>query len=333
MATYEDIAKSIKKRALKSVYLIAGDEPLFIDQLAELFLSEVIPADEQDFNLSVLYGADVSARDILLDALRFPMMGERVLVLVKEAQQVRDIEQIASHINDLPQSTCLVLCYKKKPDKRKSLYKTLQAEDTVYESTRIYDSKIPDFITKSFSTKGLSIDQRTASLMAEATGNDLEKILGEVDKITLALQGKTQIITPEIIEYYVGVSKEYNNFELLSALVKRDAQRAWRIAFYFAANERSHPIQITLATLFGFFSNLMAVYYLNQPNERTIAEALKLSPYAARDYDQARRVYSAAQVYAIVHHLRMIDAASKGVDANLPTSELYKELVATILSV
>ena len=314
MATYEDIAKSIKKRALKSVYLIAGDEPLFIDQLAELFLSEVIPADEQDFNLSVLYGADVSARDILLDALRFPMMGERVLVLVKEAQQVRDIEQIASHINDLPQSTCLVLCYKKKPDKRKSLYKTLQAEDAVYESTRIYDSKIPDFITKSFSTKGLSIDQRTASLMAEATGNDLEKILGEVDKITLALQGKTQIITPEIMEYYVGVSKEYNNFELLSALVKRDAQRA-------------------LATLFGFFSNLMAVYYLKQPNERTIAEALKLSPYAARDYDQARRVYSAAQVYAIVHHLRMIDAASKGVDANLPTSELYKELVATILSV
>ena len=169
--------------------------------------------------------------------------------------------------------------------------------------------------------------------MAEATGNDLEKILGEVDKIALALQGKTQIITPEIIEYYVGVSKEYNNFELLSALIKRDAQRAWRIAFYFAANERSHPIQITLATLFGFFSNLMAVYYLKQPNERTIAEALKLSPYAARDYDQARRVYSAAQVYAIVHHLRMIDAASKGVDANLPTSELYKELVATILSV
>ena len=320
MATYDDIAKAIKKGALQPVYLLAGDEPLYIDRLAELFLTKVIPEDERDFNLTVLYGAEVTSRDILLDALRFPMMGERVLVLVREAQQVRDLDQIASHLDDLPQSTCLVLCYKKKPDK------------AVYESTKIYDSKVPDFIVRTFAEHHLTIDQRTAFLMAEATGNDLEKILGEVGKLALALEGKSSIVRPEDIEYYVGVSKEYNNFELLSSLIKRDSARAYRIAFYFAANERSHPIQVTLATLFGFFSNLMAVYYIPQPNERSIAEALKISPYAAKDYDLARRSYTASQVFAIVHHLRMVDAASKGVDASLQASELYKELVSLILS-
>ena len=332
MATYDDIAKAIKKGALQPVYLLAGDEPLYIDRLAELFLAKVIPEEERDFNLTVLYGAEVTSRDILLDALRFPMMGERVLVLVREAQQVRDLDQIASHLDDLPQSTCLVLCYKKKPDKRKSLYKTLNERKAVYESTKIYDSKVPDFIVRTFAEHGLTIDQRTAFLMAEATGNDLEKILGEVGKIALALEGKSTIVRPEDIEYYVGVSKEYNNFELLSSLIKRDSARAYRIAFYFAANERTHPIQVTLATLFGFFSNLMAVYYIPQPNERSIAEALKISPYAAKDYDLARRSYTASQVFAIVHHLRMVDAASKGVDASLPASELYKELVSLILS-
>ena len=187
MATYDDIAKAIKKGALQPVYLLAGDEPLYIDRLAELFLTKVIPEEERDFNLTVLYGAEVTSRDILLDALRFPMMGERVLVLVKEAQQVRDLDQIASHLDNLPQSTCLVLCHKKKPDKRKTLYKTLNERKAVYESSKIYDSKVPDFIVRTFAEHGLTIDQRTAFLMAEATGNDLEKILGEVGKIALAL--------------------------------------------------------------------------------------------------------------------------------------------------
>ena len=331
MPTYDDIIRALKQRRPQRVYLLTGDEPLFIDQIASFATSHLIPEEEQDFNQTILYGGDVSARDILLEALRFPMMGSQVLVLVREAQQVRDLDLLAPHLSELPESTCLILCYKKKADKRKALYKSASVLDAVYESPRMYDSKIPDFIIKSFAARQLSIDPRTAHLMADATGNDLEKILQEIDKIAIATSGKTRTITPELIEYYVGISKEYNNFELLSALLRRDAGRAYRIAFYFAANERNHPIQMTLSTLFGFFSNLMAVYYLPNPQEQSIATLLGVQAFVARDY-LARRNYSAAQTFAIIHNLRLVDAYSKGVDASIPSSELYSELISRILS-
>ena len=333
MPTYDEIIRSLKQRKPQRVYLLAGDEPLFIDQIASFATKELIPAEEQDFNQSILYGAEVNARTILLEALRFPMMGSQVLVLVREAQQVRDLDTLAAHLDELPESTCLILCYKKKADKRKALYKAISERGGVFESTKMYDSKIPDFIIKSFTARQLDIDPRTAHLMADSTGNDLEKILNEVEKIALALSEKgTRTVTPEVIEYYIGVSKEYNNFELLTALIRRDAVRAYRIALYFASDERNHPIQMTLSTLFGFFSNLMAVYYIAQPNERSIASLLGVQPFVARDYDLARRGYSAAQTFAIIHQIRLIDAYSKGVDANIPTSQLYSELVSRILA-
>ena len=333
MPTYDEIIRSLKQRKPQRVYLLAGDEPLFIDQIASFVAKELIPAEEQDFNQSILYGAEVNARTILLEALRFPMMGSQVLVLVREAQQVRDLDTLAAHLDELPESTCLILCYKKKADKRKALYKAISERGGFFESTKMYDSKIPDFIIKSFAARQLDIDPRTAHLMADSTGNDLEKILNEVEKIALALSEKgTRTVTPEVIEYYIGVSKEYNNFELLTALIRRDAARAYRIALYFASDERNHPIQMTLSTLFGFFSNLMAVYYITQPNERSIASLLGVQPFVARDYDLARRGYSAAQTFAIIHQIRLIDAYSKGVDANIPTSQLYSELVSRILA-
>ena len=333
MPTYDEIIRSLKQRKPQRVYLLAGDEPLFIDQIASFAAKELIPAEEQDFNQSILYGAEVKAHTILLEALRFPMMGSQVLVLVREAQQVRDLDTLAAHLDELPESTCLILCYKKKADKRKALYKAISERGGVFESTKMYDSKIPDFIIKSFAARQLDIDPRTAHLMADSTGNDLEKILNEVEKIALALSEKgTRTVTPEVIEYYIGVSKEYNNFELLTALIRRDAARAYRIALYFASDERNHPIQMTLSTLFGFFSNLMAVYYIAQPNERSIASLLGVQPFVARDYDLARRGYSAAQTFAIIHQIRLIDAYSKGVDANIPTSQLYSELVSRILA-
>ena len=333
MPTYDDIIRALKQRRPQRVYLLTGDEPLFIDQIASFATSHLIPEEEQDFNQTILYGGDVSARDILLEALRFPMMGSQVLVLVREAQQVRDLDQLAPHLSELPESTCLILCYKKKADKRKALYKAISERGGFFESTKMYDSKIPDFIIKSFAARQLDIDPRTAHLMADSTGNDLEKILNEVEKIALALSERgTRTVTPEVIEYYIGVSKEYNNFELLTALIRRDAARAYRIALYFASDERNHPIQMTLSTLFGFFSNLMAVYYIAQPNERSIASLLGVQPFVARDYDLARRGYSAAQTFAIIHQIRLIDAYSKGVDANIPTSQLYSELVSRILA-
>ena len=197
MPTYDEIIRSLKQRKPQRVYLLAGDEPLFIDQIASFAAKELIPAEEQDFNQSILYGAEVNARTILLEALRFPMMGSQVLVLVREAQQVRDLDTLAAHLDELPESTCLILCYKKKADKRKALYKAISERGGVFESTKMYDSKIPDFIIKSFAARQLDIDPRTAHLMADSTGNDLEKILNEVEKIALALSEKgTRTVTP-----------------------------------------------------------------------------------------------------------------------------------------
>lgn len=332
MPTYDEIVRHIKKRTLSRAYLLWGEEGLFIDKLAETFATSLIPEEERDFNQTVLYGHDVEARDIVREAMRFPMMGEKHLVLVREAQMVKDLEAVAPYIAELPETTCLVLCYKKKADKRRALYKTIEAEGGSYESSKIYDSKVPDFIIKSCSAAGLQIEPRTAYIMAEHTGNDLEKILSEIDKLSIALSARGErFVTADVVERYVGISKEYNNFELLRAIIERDAARAFRIVYYFAANEKNYPIQMTLPVLFNYFSSLMAVYYLPQINERAVVDLLRVGSYQARDYLTGARNYTSGAVYGIIRHIRNSDAASKGVDSSLSGGEILKELVGLIL--
>ncbi|KGN69898.1 DNA polymerase III subunit delta [Porphyromonas sp. COT-239 OH1446] len=332
MLSYDDIVRSLKRKQPKRIYMLWGEEPLFIDRLAELFATQLIPEDERDFNQTILYGNDTQIGDVLTEAMRFPMLGERHLVLVREAQQIKDLERLSGYIPRLPETTCLVLCYKKKIDKRKALYKALEEAEALYESAKIYDSKVPDFIIKSFAAEGMSIDQRTAYIMADHTGNDLEKILGEIQKLSIALGPGRHIVTTEHIEEYIGLSKEYNNFELLRAIIERDAARAYKIALYFSANERNYPVQMTLAVLYNFFSALMGVYYMPQASDKAIAEALRVSTYAARDYIVASRVYSSMATFNIIRQIRLSDAASKGVDASISDGEILKELVSYILA-
>lgn len=335
MLTYEQVVQAITAGKPNSAYLLWGEEPLFIDRLAELFATRVVPDSERDLNQTILYGndKDVDVATIISEALRFPMMGERILVLVRDAHQVRGIEGIAPYLPKLPETTCLVLCYKKKVDKRRQLYAAFDKLGSVYESQHIRDAQVPSFITSSLSARHVQIDQHTAQLMAEHTGNDLEKILGEVDKLSIVLGERGGTVTPELIEEYIGISKEYNNFELLNALIQRDAPRAFRIAHYFAANEKNFPIQMTLPILFRYFSLLMGVYYAPDRSERGVAAQLGLpSPYAARDYIAGAQRYTASGVFSIIRQLRMADAASKGVDANIPSGEILRELVASILA-
>lgn len=334
MLTYEDIVKEIQTHQTRSAYLLWGEEPLFVDKLAEQFSTTLIKPEERDLNQSILYGHDkeVTLSVIVSEAMRYPMMGERVLVLVREAQQVKDIEDLAPYLTQLPSSTCLVLCYKKKIDKRKGLYKAFDALGSHYESLRIRDTQIPDFIVKSFRAKRMNIDVRTAQVMADHTGNDLEKILSEVDKLSIVLGASGGMVTPELVEEHIGISREFNTFELMNALAERQAEPSFRIANYFAANERTYPIQMILPILFNFFSHLMAVYYLPDRSERTIASQLGVSPYVARSYAQAGGKYSASSVFGIIRQIRMADAFSKGIDSNLPGGEILRELVAYILT-
>lgn len=333
MLTYDIIADEIARREMRSAYLLSGDEPYFIDKLTELFVA-TIPEEERDFNLSILYGSDkqTDLGRITSDAMRFPMMGERHLVLIKEAQQIADLDKIATLLAELPDTTCLVLAYKKKADKRKALYKAFAASGGLFESNPISERDIAHFITSSLAKHRLSIDAHSAQLMAEHTGNDLEKILGEVEKLSIILGANGGKVTPELIEQHVGISREYNNFELLNALIRRDAAKAFRIAYYFASNEKTYPIQMTLPVLFNFFSQLMGAYYLPQRDERSLASGLGIAPYMARDYAEASRNYSAVQVYNIIREIRMSDAYSKGVDGNVGGGEILKDLVSFILS-
>lgn len=331
-ASYEDIVVALKKKRPSSVYLLMGEEPLFIDKLAELFSSILIEEDERDLNQVILYGADIVAKDITTESMRFPMMGERLLVLVREAHQVKDIDKIAPYLEGLPSSTTLVLCYKKKADRRKTLFQTIDRVGIVYESQRIYDSKLPDFIVRSFAAESLSIDPRSAYMMAEHTGNDLEKILLEIKKVSIALNKTTRVVTPEIIEKYIGISKEYNNFELLRSLIERDPVRAQRIAYHFAANEKLYPIQMTLSILYNYFSSLMAVYYLPSITEKTVADALKLNSYQTKDYILGASNYTSAGTFAIIRQIRLADAASKGVDSSASDGDILRELVSIILN-
>lgn len=334
MLTYELIAQDIATRQLRRAYLLSGEEPYFIDKLTELFLG-VVPEDEQDFNLTVLYGNDrqTDLSLIMSDAMRFPMMGERHVVVVKEAQQVGDLDKIAPLLEELPETTCLVLAYKKKADKRKGLYKAFVALGSLYESNPISERDVPRFITTSLQAHNIDIDAHSAILMADHTGNNLEKITLEVEKLSIILGGKGAKLTPELIEEHVGISREYNNFELLNALIKRDATKAYRIAYHFAANEKNYPIQMTLPVLFNFFSQLMGAYYLPQRDERSLATGLGIAPYMARDYATAMQTYTAAAVYGIIRQIRLSDAYSKGVDSSLSGGDILKELVSYILLV
>lgn len=333
MLSYDTITKEITSAKLRTAYLLMGEEPYFIEKLTELFRG-LVPEDEQDFNLTIHYGSDKQTDVSLItsDAMRFPMMGNKHIIIVKEAQQINDIDRLASLLPELPESSCLILAYKKKADKRKALYKAFSALDAIYESNPLSEREIPHFITKSFEQFAVSIDAHSAQLMAEHTGGNLENIESEVAKLSIIL-GRGKRVTPELIEEHIGLSREYNNFELLRAINQRDAGKAFKIAYYFASNERNHPIQMTLSILFNYFSNLMAVYYLRQKDERSVAASLGVSPYMAKDYIKGTEYFTASQCFSIIRQIRLADASSKGIDSSLSGGEILKELVSHILNV
>ena len=334
-STYEGICQDIRSKKFAPVYVLMGDESFFIDQITDLLLENVLDESERDFNQVMLYGADIDAVTIINAARRFPMMSKYQLIVVREAQLVRDIEVLASYVKKPLMSTVLVLNYKYKTlDRRKSLATATDKVGVLFESKKIPDYKMPAFITSLMQQRSIGVDGKAAQMLADFLGNNLSRLSKELDKLVLLLpENGAKRITPELVEQNVGISKEYNNFELLKAIATKDVLKANRIAQYFEKNPKNNPIQATLPVLFNYFSNLLICYYAKDRSENGLMAALGLrGAFQVKDYVLGMRNYPAMKVFNIIHDIRITDARSKGVDnSSASDAELLKELLYKIL--
>ena len=332
--TYEEIARDLKNRNYKPIYYLMGEESYYIDKISEYISQTVLTDEEKEFNLTVMYGADTDIANIINAAKRYPMMSEYQVVIVKEAQNVKDMESLVYYVQKPLPSTILVICHKHGTlDKRKKLAATIEKVGVLFESKKIKDTQLSGFITSFLKRKSVDIEPKAAEMMAEFVGTDLSRMAGELEKLVLTLPAGQMRITPEQIERNIGISKDYNNFELKNAIIARDVLKANKIIKYFDENPKTNPIQATLSVLFNFFSNLMLVYYAPDKSEQGIASMLGLkNSWQAKEYLAAARVFSGVKVMQIIGEIRYCDAQSKGVDnVSLKDGDLLRELIFKIL--
>ncbi len=327
------IVTDIKNGNIKPLYFLFGEEPYYIDAIATYIEKNVLQEEEKGFNQMVLYGKDVTIDDIVANAKRYPMMAERQVVIVKEAQHLsRTIELLLKYAENPQPTTVLVICYKyKKFDKRKKLYKAIKGKGIVFESKKLYENRVPDWIRKHLQAKGYSISHKAAILLSEYLGNDLSRINNELEKLQFVLTKKTEI-TPEDIETHIGISKDYNNFELKNAIGERDMVKATRIINYFAQNPKDNPFVLTVTLLNSFFTQLLQYHGLNDHSPKNVSSALRINPYFVDEIQLAARNYPMKRVSGIVSHLREMDMKGKGVGASsVSHSDLLKELLTGII--
>ncbi|MFD0797353.1 DNA polymerase III subunit delta [Maribacter chungangensis] len=326
------IVNDIRKGILKPIYFLHGEEPYYIDKISDYIASKVLTEEEKGFNQMVLYGKDVSIDDIVGNAKRYPMMAEKQVVIVKEAQHLsRTIENLAAYAKNPQQTTVLVICYKyKKLDKRKPLYKAVKKNGVVFESQVLKDYKIPSWIQKTGKQVGFSIPQKSAMLLAEHLGTDLGRILSELNKLKLMLPQGIEI-TPAHIEEHIGISKDYNNFELKKAIGERNMLKATKIVNYFAQNPKDNPFVLTVTMLNIFFTQLLQYHGLKDHSPKNVASVLRINPYFVDEMQTAARNFPMKKVSQVISHLRKMDMKGKGLGAtNINQSDLLKELIVKI---
>lgn len=333
MDEVKQLAADIKSRKLKPIYFLMGEEPYYIDKISDFIEDHVLSEEERGFNQMVLYGRDVSIDDIVGNAKRFPMMAEYQVIIIKEAQDLsRTIENLVDYAKQPQPSTILVMNYKYKTiDKRKSLYKTLNKIGVVYESKKLYENQVGDWIRRVLAPKGYTIAPKASQMLVEFLGTDLSKISNELDKLQIVLPKGTQI-SPEHIEENIGISKDFNNFELIKAIGENNIKKAHQIVIYFAENPKDNPMVVTVSLLFNFFSKLLYFHGMNDHSPRNVASALKINPYFVNDYITAGRNFPMRKVSSVIATLRDFDVKSKGVGANsVPQGDLLKELLVRIM--
>jgi DNA polymerase-3 subunit delta len=335
--TPDTILKEIRSKKFKPLYFIHGDEPYYIDAIAEELEKRVVPESEKGFNQFVLYGKDTDLTGVLGYARRFPFMAERQIVIVKDANKLGGIEQKEQQarledyaLNPVP-STVLVFCFHANADERKSFIKAINTHGAVVQSKKLYDNKLPDWVAAFCQQEGVKISPKAIQMLVDNIGNDLKRLSNEVRKIMVNLR-VDEGIDATAVERFVGISKEYNVFEFQKALMQRDVIKANQIASYFSANSKDNPLSPILIILYNFFAKLLLAHASKDKSEKGLAAELGVNPYFVKDYLLAIRNYPLPKVAHIIHYLRECDSRLKGLDGvSIPERELLRELVFKIV--
>lgn len=329
----ESILSDWKKKSFRPVYWLEGEEEFYIDKAVDYAEHQILPESEASFNLTVFYGKDANWADVINACRRYPMFAERQVVLLKEAQQMRDVEKLEPYIENPLSSTVLVVSYKeKKLDARKKFSKLVKEKGVLISTKKLYDKDLPGWTQELVHSKGLSITPKALALVVDHIGNDLTRIENEINKLSLNLGDRKQI-TEEDIEKYVGVSKDYNVFELQGALAAKDLARAMQMVQYFEANPKAGPIQLILPSLYGFFSKVFMVFGAGSNDEKTIATHIGVNPYFMKDYMQAARLYTYPGVERVLLLLHQYNLKSVGVGSiNTDDASLLKELLVKMMA-
>lgn len=331
--SYEDIAREVRAGDFKPIYYLMGEEPYYIDLLSDLIVEKALTEDQRDFNLTILYGPQTTGEEVINAAKRYPMMADRQVVVVREAQSLPHKEMLAFYAQKPMPSTVLVLCHKNGTlDGRTNMARDIRKAGIVFESNNLYDRELPGFVGSYVRNKGVEIAPDACQILCEHVGADLSRLAGELDKLIVAV-GEGHRIDAQAIQDNIGISKEYNTFELTAALSMKDVVKANRIVKYFDSNPKNFALQPTLATLFKFYSDLMLAYYAPAKTEQGIADWLGQTIWQVRrNIIPAMRLYTATKVFKIIAEIRRTDGASKGVGGQ-KTSDgaLLKELVYQIL--
>ena len=331
--TYDQLIRTLENKTFRPLYFLHGDEPYYIDLVTDYISKNTLTEAEQSFNQTIVYGKESDAGQVINLAKRFPMMSSHQVVVVREAQELKDFEKLIHYVEHPQPSTLLVLNYKyKSPDKRKKVFKALEKHGVSFQSKKLYDNQIPGWISAYTSNRKYRIEPKAAALLSEFLGSDLSRIVNEVEKLIIAIGNKERNITPAHVEENIGISKDYNQFELQNALGKKEVLKANRIINYFAENQKNHHITQTISSLYYYFTKLLLIHYIKDRSKQNVAATLKVNPYFVKDYEAASRRYSAAKLVDIISLLRTYDMRSKGYNGNTtPAGELLRELVFKIL--
>ncbi len=331
--THQEILKSLRAKQYKPVYFLHGDESYYIDVISKYIEENVLSEGERSFNQMVFYGKDSDAKTIIDTASRYPMMSSHQVVILKEAQEMKALQDLQPYIEKAVPTTIFVICHKhKKLDARTKLAKALKANALVFESKKLYDNQVPDWIASYLKSKKMTISPDAAQLIAEYLGTNLSKIVNELDKLVINLPAGTAI-NEKHIQDNIGISKDFNVFELQRALGNRDVLKANRIINYFIANPRKNPLVVVIGTLYNYFSKVFIFHFMRNRSDSEISKALKLrSDYFLKEYKIAARNFNLSHTKRVIHLLKEYDLRSKGVDNDSTNEgELMKELVWKIL--